>query len=85
MRTEFFLAEITAQWDEGGGRTRIAGRTHKRRGGHAAADKVSLCWSSDINRNLLQIHTWLTICVLNSDLRVTVRNETVAQIEECLY
>jgi len=41
------------------------GQSHRRRGGHAAADRVPVCWSLDFRRTLLHVHIEVTTCVLS--------------------
>lgn len=43
--------------------------THRRWGGHAAADHISVCWSFDLIRTYLYIHEQLTIFIPNYALR----------------
>jgi hypothetical protein len=62
-----------------------AGRQHRRRGCHAAADQVPVCWFSDFNWSLSYTPVLLTVCiycVLTStklDLHRSVRNVTTSQ------
>ena len=44
------------------------GQSHRRRGGHAAARRVPVCWSLDFSRTPLHVHIQVTTCVLNYDL-----------------
>ena len=59
---ECFLVGMKAQW------MNTAGQSHRWRGGHAAADRVPVCWSLDFNWTPLYIHIQVTTCVLNYDL-----------------
>lgn len=63
MRVEFFHAGIKAQWDEGGGillgDNTDGGGWRERAGGHAAADHVPVCCSSDFEKTPLYIYIYI--------------------------
>jgi hypothetical protein len=65
MRAKFLLAENGMRWR----RKNTATRRQRRRCGHTMAAQVPVRWSLYFSWIPLNIHTQLSICILNYDLR----------------
>ena len=66
-RTRSFAARELK--DEDGSERTLLGFSPRRRGGHAAADRVSVCLHSEVSPASVDVHSHMTIRTLGSTLR----------------